>query len=93
MKGFFKCFLCKNLLNRQFFISMLNFTYIKSKIIDTYIILWAQAGNRTFQKVVREISLVVQWLRLHIPSAGAWVGSLVRELNPTCCNQEFTSPS
>ena len=78
---------------RQFFINMLNFTHIKYKIIDAYIIFWAQAGDSTFQKVVREISLVVQWLRLHTPSAGPQVGSLVRELDPTCCNQEFTSHS
>jgi len=30
--------------------------------------------------------LVVQWLRLHTPHAGAWVSSLVRELDPTCHN-------
>ena len=78
---------------RQFFINMLNFTHIKSKIIDTYIIFGAQAGDSTFQKVVREISLVIQWLRLHTPSAGTRVGSLVRELDPTCCNQEFASHS
>ena len=31
-------------------------------------------------------SLMVQWLRLHVPNAGAWVRSLVRELDPTCRN-------
>ena len=32
-------------------------------------------------------SLVVPWLRLQAPSSGgAWVQSLVRELDPTCCN-------
>ena len=31
-------------------------------------------------------SLVVQWLRLRSPSAGAWVQSLVRELDSTCLN-------
>ena len=29
-------------------------------------------------------SLVAQWLRLRPPNAGAWVRSLVRELDPTC---------
>ena len=29
-------------------------------------------------------SLVVQWLTLHAPNAGAWVPSLVTELDPTC---------
>ena len=29
--------------------------------------------------------LVVQWLRLHAPKAGAQSPSLVRELDPTCC--------
>ena len=32
-------------------------------------------------------SLVAQWLRLHAPDAGAWVPSLVRELDPTCMPQ------
>ena len=31
-------------------------------------------------------SLVVQWLRLHIPNAGAWIQFLVRELDPICHN-------
>ena len=35
-------------------------------------------------------SLVVQWLRLCAPNAGGWVWSLVRELDPTCHNKEFT---
>ena len=33
-----------------------------------------------------ETSLVVQRLRLRVPMQGAWVQSLVRELDPTCCN-------
>ena len=40
-----------------------------------------------FEDTRKEISrafLVVQWLRLCIPNAGALVPSLVRELNPTC---------
>ena len=31
-------------------------------------------------------SLVFQWLKLCAPRQGAWVRSLVRELDPTCCN-------
>ena len=31
-----------------------------------------------------EISLVVQWLRIHLPMQGTWVPSLVRE-DPMCC--------
>ena len=32
-------------------------------------------------------SLVVQWLRLHaLNMQVAWVQSLIRELDPTCCN-------
>ena len=31
-------------------------------------------------------SLVVQWLRLGAPMQGAQVGTLVRELDPTCSN-------
>ena len=34
----------------------------------------------------KEISLVVQWLRL--PMEGAWVQSLVREIVPTCLNKD-----
>ena len=30
------------------------------------------------------ISLVVQWLRIHLAIQG-WFQSLVRELDPTCC--------
>ena len=39
------------------------------------------------QKAV-ETSLVLQWLRLHDPKA--LVQSLVREVDPECCNWEFT---
>ena len=35
---------------------------------------------------VKGLNLMVQWLRLYAPRAGAWVRSLVRELDPTCCN-------
>ena len=34
------------------------------------------------------MSLVAYWLRLCTPSAGAWVWSLVRELDPTCHQEE-----
>ena len=30
---------------------------------------------------------MVQWLRLHASNAGAWVQSLVRELDPTCMGE------
>ena len=30
---------------------------------------------------------MVQWLRLHATNAGAWVQSLVRELDPTCMGE------
>ena len=36
-------------------------------------------------------SLVVQWLRLLAPSAGAWVQSLVRELDLTCLAEKEDS--
>ena len=29
----------------------------------------------------------MQWLRLCAPNAGAWVPTLVREVDPTCCDQ------
>ena len=37
-------------------------------------------------KVNRKTSLMVQWLRLLFPIQGAGDGSLVREVDPTCCN-------
>ena len=40
---------------------------------------------RTFTKAIARTFLVVQWLRLHPPNAGAQVQSLVRELDPTRC--------
>ena len=32
-------------------------------------------------------SLVVQWVRLRVPNEGAWVRSLVGELDPACMPQ------
>ena len=45
----------------------------------------------TFSRVwIFGTSLVVQWLRqCKIPMQGAWVQSLVRELDPICLNEEF----
>ena len=37
-------------------------------------------------------SLMVQWLRLQAPNVGGQVLSLVRELDPTCCNQKGHMP-
>ena len=42
-------------------------------------------------------SLVVQWLRIHLPMQGAWVRSLVRELSPhalelSSCNERSCVP-
>ena len=34
---------------------------------------------------IQGASLVVQWLRLHAPKAGARVPLLVKELDPTSC--------
>ena len=39
--------------------------------------------------VREETSLMVQWLRLHAPIVGAWVYSLVRELDPACQKYKF----
>ena len=38
------------------------------------------------------ISLLVQWLRLHSPNAGAQVRFLLRELDPTCYNSDLAQP-
>ena len=43
-------------------------------------------GRFSFQITRQGTSLVVQWLRLLIPNAGAWFRFLVRELDPACCN-------
>ena len=40
--------------------------------------------NSTCKKVIKGTFLVVQWLRSPAPSEGAWVRSLVWELDPTC---------
>ena len=34
-------------------------------------------------------SLVVQWLNSGLPMQAARIRSLVRELDPTCCKEEF----
>ena len=37
------------------------------------------------------MSLVVQWLKLYTPNAGGQGSrSLVRELDPVCCNEELS---
>ena len=45
-------------------------------------------SSRTWgsNQTILKTSLVVQWLRFHAPKQGAWVRSLVGELDPTCCN-------
>ena len=43
---------------------------------------------KTLNETVTRTSLVVQWLRLSAPSAGAMVWSLVRELDPTCHSED-----
>ena len=44
------------------------------------------------KKERQETSLVVQWLRLCTPTAGAQVGSLVMELDPTYLNERSHEP-
>ena len=39
------------------------------------------------QESVRGTSLVVQWLRIHLPTQGTWIQSLLGELNPSCLGQ------
>ena len=46
--------------------------------------------NSAFTVIPVGTSLVVLWLRPHDPGAWAWVWSLVRELDPACCNREPT---
>ena len=47
---------------------------------------YAVTNHQQTLKSDMRTSLVVQWLRLHAPDAGAQVWSLVRELAPTSCN-------
>ena len=42
--------------------------------------------------IVSGTFLVIQWLRLQAPNVGGQVLSLVRELDPTCCNQKGHMP-
>ena len=46
----------------------------------------ARNYNSVLTVMKGETSLVVQWLRLHAPKAGAWVQFLVKELDPSGCN-------
>ena len=61
-----------------------------TKWLDTHSSPWCEYIMLFFspfissQNLVSGTSLVVQWLRLHGPNAGAWVRSLVRELDPAC---------
>ena len=41
-------------------------------------------GGPVVKTVLLRTSLVVQWLRIHLPTQGTWVRALVRE-DPTCC--------
>ena len=51
----------------------------------------AKIMNNFLKKMIPGTSLVAQWLRPHALSAGAPVQSLVRDLDPTCHNHEFSS--
>ena len=42
------------------------------------------AGNGSVLNAARRTSLMVQWLRFHLPAQGTQVQSLVQE-DPTCC--------
>ena len=46
----------------------------------------ASTHGQMVKKSPLATSPVVQWLRLHTSNAGVQVQSLVRELDPTCCN-------
>ena len=64
--------------------------YSQLRFIPFYLIsLWVsgQAIIIYSQESVRRTSLVVQWLRTHLPMQGTWVQSLLGELNPSCLVQ------
>ena len=54
-----------------------------------HLFMYCIAYEELLPKMFPGTSLVVQWRRLQAPRQGAWVPSLVRELNPSCCNIEF----
>ena len=48
---------------------------------------------RDGEKFSLGISLVVQWLGHHAANSGTWIQSLVRELDPICCQlKRFSKP-
>ena len=38
--------------------------------------------SKIYKELIHGTSLVVQWLRIHLPMKGIWVPSLARELRP-----------
>ena len=53
---------------------------LKSRLVDSVA---TSAFKRRSLNVTVGTSLVVQWLRIHLPMQGTWVQSLVWE-DPTC---------
>ena len=58
-------------------------TFLQERLLGTFRKPWTP---RKFSVKTTNlgISLVVQWLKLCVPTEGAWVRSLVRESDPTC---------
>ena len=54
---------------------------------------WIKGSQKTIQQSQPGTSLGVQWLRLHIPSAGARVRFLFRELDLACDVKHAYSPA
>ena len=40
--------------------------------------------ERSKTEVIHGASLVVQWIRIHLPMQGTWVQSLIREVSTRC---------
>ena len=60
-----------------FFLKLLTISVVCSKV------LWLRRWFVVFKMSPERTSLVVQWLRIHLPVQGTWVWSLIRE-DPTC---------
>ena len=67
------------------------FTLGNTKWFSSYLLLFL--CSNLYLKHYGGTSLVAQWLRLPLPMQGAWVWSLVRELDPTCMLQLRSPPA
>ena len=68
----------KNIKKKNVYICKLNHFAEQQKLIPH-----CKSTNTSIKKKEKGISLVVQWLRIHLPMQGTWVQALLQE-NTTC---------